>query len=130
MSPALSPAAALTTVAMALLFIGLSFRIIYLRLHHRVGLGDGGVKPLQKAIRVHGNFSEWVPVALLCMLAADLRGADPTWLQGLGILLVIARVCHIVGLTRSSASSIPRTAGVAGTVTVILTASGLVLASL
>jgi len=126
----LSAPLALVLVLMALMFLVLSFHIIFLRFRHKVGTGDGGVDALHRAIRVHGNFSEWVPIALLCLLAADLRGAEDAWMNGLGGLLVVARLAHAIGLTQTTWTSIPRTAGVAGTVTVIVTASGLVLASL
>jgi uncharacterized membrane protein YecN with MAPEG domain len=126
----LSPPLALVTVVMGLMFLVLSFRIILLRFKHKVGTGDGGENALHKAIRVHGNFAEWVPIALLCLFAADLRGASDLSLNVLGAILVLARLSHALGLSRSTWTSLPRTIGVAGTVTTILGASGLVLLSL
>jgi hypothetical protein len=57
---------------MALLLVGLSVRVIRLRYRHKVEIGDGGVPELQRSIRAHANFIEYVPIALLLILT-------PTW---------------------------------------------------
>ena len=60
---------ALYASLLALVFLGLSFNIIRLRRLLRVGVGDGGEKELSKAIRIHGNFSEYMPLALILLAA-------------------------------------------------------------
>ena len=57
---------------LALLFVVLSGRVIKQRLKHQVGLGDGGQPALVRAIRVHGNFIENVPLALLLLLMYEM----------------------------------------------------------
>ena len=79
---------------LGLVFIVLSFRVVRLRGKHRVDLGDGGVDELVRAVRVHGNFAEYVPLALVLMLLAEGAGAADGLLHGLGILLVLARLSH------------------------------------
>lgn len=113
--------------ALTVVFLWLSFRVIRLRRAHRVGIGDGGVPQLERAVRVHANFSEWVPLSLLALGAADLRGTPEPLIAVLGAVLVLARVAHADGLTRSIGSSAVRTAGVGGTVTVLLVACGAAL---
>lgn len=112
-----------TLVAMVAVFLVLSFRIVYLRTVHEVGIEHGNVEPLRRAVRVHGNFSEWVPLALVALLVADLQGVPDWGIAGLGGLLVVGRLSHAVALTRSTGGSVARTAGVASTVTVLVTAS-------
>jgi uncharacterized membrane protein YecN with MAPEG domain len=50
---------------LAALFLRLSFGVIRLRRHHKVGLGSGGVDDLERAIRAQANFAEYVPIALI-----------------------------------------------------------------
>ena len=112
----------------AILLIVLSVRVMQLRGRHVVGIGDGGHPDLQLAIRVHANFVEYVPLALLLLLCVDLVG-DSKWIvHALGILLLVGRVLHAYGLAQSSGRSFGRAAGVALTLLVLLV--GAVLAIL
>ena len=79
---------------MGLWILYLGFAVIRLRRRHDVSTGDGGVKPLELAIRAHGNACEYVPIALILMGLAESMGA-PTWvLHGLGVMLVAGRLLH------------------------------------
>jgi len=105
---------------LALLMLVLAIRVIRLRWKLRVGLGDGGDKAMSRAIRVHGNAAEHVPIALILMLCAELGHASPMLLHGCGIVLVVSRVLHAMGLGRSAGASLGRMAGTIGTVGVIV----------
>ena len=105
---------------LALLMLLLAIRVIRLRWKLRVGLGDGGDKAMSRAIRVHGNATEHVPIALILMLAAELGRASPMLLHGCGIVLIVSRVLHAMGLGRSAGASSGRMAGTIGTVGVIV----------
>lgn len=118
----LSTGFAATLTALAVVYIWLGARVIRLRRAHRVGVGDGGVPALERAIRVHGNFAEWVPIALVALATADLRGSSDSLIALLGAVLVLARVSHAEGLTRTAGGSTFRTAGVAGTLFVLVVA--------
>jgi len=111
----LSTPFALTVTALAVVYVWLGVRVIRLRRAHRVGVGHGGVRALERAIRVHGNFSEWVPLTLIALGAADLRGAPEPLIAALGAVLVLARVSHAEGLARTARATTFRTVGVAGT---------------
>ena len=87
---------------LALLMLALAIRVIRLRWKLRVGLGDGGDKAMSRAIRVHGNATEHVPIALILMLAAELGHASPMLLHGCGIVLVVSRVPARDGSCRSA----------------------------
>lgn len=109
-----STALAASTLALVVLYIGLGLRVAWLRIRLRVGIGEGKKpehRPLKRAIRVHGNFGEWVPITLFVLLLAELRGVDPTVVGGLGAALVVARLGHAFGLSRSIGPSIGRTGG-------------------
>jgi uncharacterized membrane protein YecN with MAPEG domain len=60
MSPQVTPVWA---AAFALLFVLLSVRTLRLRRQLGIALGDSGNETLQRAIRVHANFAEYVPAA-------------------------------------------------------------------
>ena len=111
----------------AILLMVLSVRVMRLRGRHNVGIGDGGHEDLARAIRVQANFVEYVPVALLLLLCVDLVG-DAKWIVHLlGILLLIGRVCHAVGLSGSSGRSLGRAVGVVLTFVVLIVAAALAI---
>jgi uncharacterized membrane protein YecN with MAPEG domain len=110
----------LYAAASGVMLVAFGGYVARLRGQLHVGLGDGGAKILQRAVRVHGNFAEFVPTALLLMLMAELEGAPPFVLHALGGSLVLARVAHAAGLYRSSGNSPGRFFGVALTWTMIV----------
>ncbi len=60
---------------LALLFMVLSVRVMRERGRARVAIGTGGNIALERRIRVHGNFAEYVPLALLLLAFMELRGS-------------------------------------------------------
>jgi len=111
---------ALYASLLALVFLALSFNIIKLRRKHLVGLGDGGEHKLTKAIRMHGNFSEYVPLVLILLASYELSGANAIWLHILGGTLTIGRVLHAIGISKSIGTSMPRVVGMIATFIVLL----------
>ncbi len=114
----------LYAAASGVMLIGFAAYISRLRGQLHVGLGDGGAKVLQRAVRVHGNFAEFVPLALLLMLTAELQGAPPVVLHALGVALLVARAAHAAGVYRASGTSPGRFFGTALTWTMILGNAG------
>ncbi len=110
----------------ALLLVALLLRVVRLRFRHRVEIGDGGVPELQRAIRVQANFIEYVPLALLLILMADLVGHQKWVVHLLGILLLTGRLAHAYGFTSAPGLNPGRGAGVA--LTTIVLVAGAVLA--
>ena len=97
----------------ALLVIGLGVRVVQLRMRHRVGLGDGGIAELSRAIRTHGNLVENAPLVLLLMLVAELSAAaPPVALHAAGVAVLTGRLLHAFGLSRSPNRSPGRFLGV------------------
>ena len=100
--------------------LALALRVIVLRWSTKTGLGDGGDRRLARAIRVHGNAIEYVPLALILMLVAELGGAGAALLHGCGIALVSARIAHALGLARTAGTSAGRMLGTTVTFGVIV----------
>lgn len=83
---------------LTIIFIKLSIGVIRLRRKHKVGLGGGGHDDLERAIRVQGNFAEYVPFGIILIACLELNGA-PWWLVAIpGITLIIGRLIHAVGI--------------------------------
>lgn len=117
---------ALYTGLLALVLLVLSIRVISVRRRLRIGIGDEGNEELARRIRAHGNFTEYVPIALLLILAGELA-ASPVWmLHGLGVTLVVGRVVHAWSLPAHSIAG--RTIGMLLTFAVIVAGAALALA--
>lgn len=118
---------AIYAALLALMYVGLAFYVIRQRFKLRVGLGDGGQPELIKAIRIHGNFAEYVPFLLVLMLILESQQA-PIWqLQLVGGLTVAGRLLHLVGLLSSAGTSIPRFFGMIATFSALLSAALMLL---
>jgi uncharacterized membrane protein YecN with MAPEG domain len=83
---------------LALMFARLSSQVIGLRRKNKVSLGAGGVDELERAIRAHGNFAEYVPICLFLIGALELNGAPMALVAVLGLLLVLGRHFHAKGI--------------------------------
>lgn len=112
----------------ALLLLVLSLRVIQLRYRYRTEIGDGGHPGLARAIRAQANFVEYVPLALLVILMADLVGHAKWTVHVMGIALLVGRVAHAYGLTAEPGPNVGRSLGVGLTVLVLI--AGAVLALL
>ena len=124
-----APVTGLYAALLALLLLALASRIVVLRWRTKTGIGDGGDRGLARAIRVHGNAIEYVPIALVLLLIAELGSANSALLHGCGIGLVVARILHAAGLSRTSGASLERVAGTATTFTVIAVLAAVDLAA-
>ncbi|WP_338665340.1 MAPEG family protein [Pararoseomonas sp. SCSIO 73927] len=83
---------------LGLAFFWLSWRVIRARARAQVSLGTGDDAALQRAMRVHGNFAEYVPLVLVLMLANELAGAPAPLLHGAGTALLLGRLCHALSI--------------------------------
>lgn len=119
---------ALYAVPLSLLFIHLSYRVIGLRKQVKAAFGDGGDRSLARAIRVHGNFAEYVPFALVIMGLAEINGAPAWGIHVLGFALLAGRLAHAWGVSQPVENFRFRVFGMASTFLVLI--AGAVLAAL
>ena len=108
---------------LGLLSIGLAFPAGSIRGKTGISIGDGGNTDLLLAMRRHGNFVEFVPIALILIGLLELSGVSGTAIHALGGGLVVARVAHAVGLKADTIQSPLRGVGAGGTALVTLVAS-------
>lgn len=125
-----NPALRAAIIYIALLVIGvvpLAVRIIAIRRGERIGMGDGGNRPLARAIRVHANYVEYTTFGLALLLALPLSN-NPAWcVHFVGLCLIIGRIAHAIGLTGSSGSSLGRVGGMILTFTALLGGAAILL---
>jgi uncharacterized protein len=100
---------------LALLFILLSLRVIGARRGAKVTIGDGGDKLLARRARVHANFAEYAPMALLLMGLAESGGAAKMQIWMAGGLLFVGRIIHAYGVSQAKEVLAFRVAGMAVT---------------
>ncbi|MFU8894891.1 MAG: MAPEG family protein [Gammaproteobacteria bacterium] len=98
-----------------ILYIVLCGLVVANRRRARVGLGLGSDTGLERAVRVHGNFAEYVPLFLVLLLLAELGGAAAWLLHIVGAVVFLARIAHAYGLSQSSGTSSGRVMGTLAT---------------
>jgi uncharacterized protein len=91
-----------------LLMLILAVRVVGYRRAQKIGLGDGGDKLLVRRMRVHANFIEYVPIALIMLALLELSGLPASWLWALGGTLLLGRILHAAGFSRHSGYSFGR----------------------
>ena len=64
-------------------------------------IATGNIEELDRAIRAHGNFSEYVPLGLLLIGALELNGAPLALVALLGLVLVFGRFFHAKGINQA-----------------------------
>lgn len=121
------PVVATYTALLAILFVLLSVRTIRLRRRHRTALGDGGHGMLQKAMRAHANFAEYVPLTLLLIWFVERGGRTPVMVHVLGIALIAGRLLHAWGISQAQENFRFRVSGMVLTFTTLLTAAAIIL---
>lgn len=83
-----------------LFFVFLSARVIWIRRHYKVAFGVGEHKKLERAVRVHGNFSEYVPLTFLLIYFVEIENTNAMWIHALSITFLVARCSHAFGVSR------------------------------
>ena len=93
------PITSIFAAIFGLMLIALSIRVGVFRFQEKIWLLDGGNDELTRRIRVQGNFTEYVPIALLLIALVELGGASTGLVWGLGTTLLAARLTHAIGLS-------------------------------
>jgi uncharacterized membrane protein YecN with MAPEG domain len=110
-------------------FVQLSFLTLHLRRQNKIALGDGGNPQLLRAIRVHSNFAEYVPIALILIYMTESIGAPIYLIHFLGISLLSGRLSHAWGVSQENENFKFRVFGMIATFNTIIVSSLYILAS-
>ena len=82
----------------ALVNIWLMIRCGQARTKGGVSIGDGGDEFLIRRMRAHANFVESAPFVLVLIAALEVTAGTNNWLWGLGIIYIIGRLAHGLGM--------------------------------
>ena len=114
------PQIALTVTAVfVLMSVPMAIAVGVRRTKTGILLLHGDDESLLRLMRAHGNFTEYVPLALLALVGAEVAGAAPWFVAVCGGALLLGRLIHYFSL-RSAADSKGRTIGAALTTLTML----------
>ena len=119
------PITALYAGIMMIFALALSFRAGGFR--GKTGISVGHGEPvnmdLAERVRIHQNFLEYVPMAIILMGILETNGGNATFLHVFGVVLIIARIAHAVGLKHDNMGHPGRVIGAGGTALISVVAA-------
>ena len=121
------PATPFYAALFGLVLVALSVRTLRLRHKLRIGIGPGNDPRLERAMRVHANFCEYVPLALILIYLFETWLRSGAWVHALGGTLLLGRLLHAYGVSQVREDYRFRVAGMAMTFTVIIGTSSAIL---
>lgn len=116
-SPTILP---LYAALLALLFVYLSVRTIGTRRRLQIAIGDKDHPEMQRAMRVHANFAEYVPLGLVLLALVEARGPAPWLVHALCLCLLLGRGLHAYGVSQTAERFQFRVAGMVLTFTCLV----------
>jgi uncharacterized membrane protein YecN with MAPEG domain len=124
--------AALYSGLLLVILVALAVQVTRLRRSEKVSLGDGGAPALRRAIRAHGNASEYIPAGIGGLLFLALLDPVPLWaMHVVGAALTLGRLAHGAALSQSETPSPGRVFGMTLTWLALLgAAAGLIYGAL
>ena len=84
------------------IYIFLAVRVIRLRQKYSVGIGSGGHADLERTSRVHANFGEYVPFALLMLGFMEMQSQSRWLIHILALALLVGRLIHAYGVSQQN----------------------------
>jgi uncharacterized membrane protein YecN with MAPEG domain len=121
---------AIYTAVLALIYAVLSSWVIAGRFRFGVLHGDGGNAAMNRRMRSHANFAEYVPMVLLLVGFLEAGGAGAFTIHALLLVLVVTRVLHPIGMVapeNSLQQYVCRGASAAVTLVIMAVAAALAL---
>jgi uncharacterized membrane protein YecN with MAPEG domain len=68
--------------------------VIKARRRSQIAVGSDGVPDLERAVRAHGNFTEFTAIFLISLLLLELVDSYLWWVAILGVIFISGRVLH------------------------------------
>ena len=81
----------------AAIIVALAVNVIRMRYRTRTRFGDTGNLQMMRAIRAHGNNTEYVPIALILLLLTHNLGGGLPLIHAIGLPLTVGRALHATG---------------------------------
>jgi len=108
---------------LTLLFVALSVRTLLMRRRLQISIGDAGNQSMLRAMRVHSNFAEYVPLSLLLIYFVEASGASAHFVHALGACVVVGRISHAYGVSQVKENYVFRVVGMAFTLAPLVIAA-------
>jgi len=103
---------ALYGAILALILTVLAINVTVQRNRLGVLFGDGGKPQMLRAIRVHGNSAEYIPIGVLLMGIYELNAELPLALHATGIALILGRLIYVGGVWNAETATAGRGIGI------------------
>ena len=104
---------------LALFFVYLSYKVGEARKKEQVLIGAGGSKIVERAMRVHANFAEYTPIALILLAFMEINKGNIYLIHALALIFLVGRVIHAYGLSQMNENLLFRLIGMMATISVI-----------
>ncbi|MEM9667364.1 MAG: MAPEG family protein [Pseudomonadota bacterium] len=82
----------------ALIILVLSVRVVGGRFNKKISLGTGGDADMEVRIRSQGNATEYIPIAMIALIALAQLNAPALVMHLLGAMFTFGRILHPVGM--------------------------------
>ena len=106
-----------------IILIVLSLRTIRVRRRLQIAIGHADDAQMERAMRVHANFCEYVPIALLLIYLLEVSIGASYWIHVLGGALLLGRLLHAYGVSQPRENLRFRVTGMVLTFTVIISSA-------
>jgi len=83
---------------LAVMMFVLAYMTSARRREAKINLGTGDDEIMERRSRAFGNFTEFVPMLILLMAIFELQGYPTVYVHILGVVTVIGRLFHALGM--------------------------------
>ena len=112
---------------LGLIFVVLSIKTIIIRRQNKVAVGDGNNLLLPRAMRVHANFAEYTPIAIILVGFVEGLKYNVIIVHILLTAFLLGRIIHAYGLSKIDEDFRFRVFGMVLTFNVITISSALII---
>ena len=84
----------LVTAILLFIFIALSFNAAFTRRKSGLAVGEGDNETLLRAVRAHGNFTEFTPMFLISLFLIDHISKNCEYILVIGSGFILGRIFH------------------------------------
>ena len=106
---------ALTASIIMVLQMALMLMVGFARLRTNTNIGEGDNEEMLLAIRRHGNLAENSALFLVLLALGEMIAGSTNVILSLGVIFIIVRIAHAIGLSMGGGANAPRAVGVFGT---------------
>lgn len=98
----------LCTGVLVILYFALALNVSRMRGATKTGVGSGDDPsgPLNKAVRAHGNASEYIPIFVALFLYLLLSGTGG-WLEWVAVIITVCRILQAMGMLMTKTFNAP-----------------------